>query len=247
MHKLYQRLHTISNNITRNESPKSIEPLAKKSANHGILISFKAVEIQEDRSEDSHRLNASMHLFLGCSSALARLKHILSLRPTLTAISHRVGLERPFPQRSEILDIPDALMPSKMTASTILYLFSRSVNVFYPTIKYHHMNSLIQNGYSQGFPNSHDKDIFYLILAIGSQLSRTSQTSLPFASHVYFHKATYHPEVSRATWLQLSPLSLLQRTLLICIYLLLNPASGDVWRNLGFAISFVFRSVSSSH
>jgi hypothetical protein len=38
----------------------------------------------------------------------------------------------------------------------------------------------------------------------------------------------------------ISNLYLLRRILLICMYLLLSPSTGDIWRNLGFAVRLYF-------
>ena len=127
-------------------------------------------------------------------------------------------------------------------ALSLFRIFSNSINIFYPTLKAQHVDEIVESAYNDQDCTrlGQDHDLFYLILAISSHVARKSDIGLPFTPSVYFEKAISHLEQTRHSWIGPNQILLLQRTILICIYLLLNPSSGDIWRNLGFAIRFYF-------
>jgi hypothetical protein len=131
--------------------------------------------------------------------------------------------------------------PPKEVALCLSSLFSRSINTFYPTMKDEQLEHIMAAPYDRnGSMTGHDQELFYLILAISSQLAKGSNQSRDLNPEAYLRKATSLMERSHHRWLHVDQLFLLQRTLLISIYLLLCPGSGDIWRNLGFAIRMYF-------
>jgi hypothetical protein len=209
----------------------------------GVLLPIPAIECIG--ASHGHGQNQDIRCpldawFFGCLSVFVTLKTALALNPELTLIGqHNEPWLHHEPMVSENFT-SQWQMPPQSALSALLRFFSGSINLFYPTVKDDQLNSLTASGSHQSDMTDQDQDIFFLILAISSKLVKAPAYVPPFASHVYFHKATYHPAKTRESWLQLDPLLLLQRQLLICIYLILSPASGDIWRNLGFAIRLYF-------
>jgi hypothetical protein len=67
-------------------------------------------------------------------------------------------------------------------------------------------------------------------------MTKHPELGLPLGPDIYFQKATRHLQRSRHSWSSREQLRAFQKSLLTCIYLLSSPSSGDIWRNLGFAI-----------
>lgn len=182
------------------------------------------------------------HLFLGNQSSLACLTRTVSLNfAQNSSLIARESQVLPVPT-SLSSECPEFQLPPLSVTSAIFHLFSRSVNIFYPVLKHQHLQNLISNTYhAQGsLVAGPDHELLCLILAIGAQLTKRSESGLPFTSEVYFQNAIHRIDRSRRTWISIDGLYLLQRHLLICIYVLLTPSSGDIWRHLGFAIRLYF-------
>jgi hypothetical protein len=163
-----------------------------------------------------------------------------ALNPTTSAGQNFEVWALPMPVQTRF-DCINIDPPPKEVALSLFGLFSRSINTFYPTIKDEQLQNIMAAPYDRnGSLTGHDQELFYLVLAISSQLARGSDQSLVLNPHAYLRKATSLMERSRHSWLHVNQLFLLQRTLLISIYLLLSPGSGDIWRNLGFAIRMYF-------
>lgn len=178
--------------------------------------------------------------FYGPSSALFNLRMAMGMRPTTSAGRNLEIWAIPIPVQAHF-DCINIDPPPKEVTLPLFSLFSRSINTFYPTMKDEQLEHIMAAPYDRnGSLAGHDQELFYLVLAIGSQLARGSDQSLVLNSQAYLRKATSLMERSRCSWLHVNQLFLLQRTLLISIYLLLSPGSGDIWRNLGFAIRTYF-------
>lgn len=195
----------------------SPEPSVVKSSNFG----------------NSHALD---NWYFGPTSAFAVLAKHLS-NTIGTTPPEQLQFDRVFTTSS-----PNPSLPAPQITIAIFGLFANSINLFYPTIVEQQLETILIAAQSdQGNTLAeYDQDLMYLIVAIGSRLSRQPDHQTTISSQDYFHKATHHPERSRDSWIHADQLLLLQRHTLICIYLLLNPAAGDLWRNLGFAIRSYF-------
>lgn len=136
--------------------------------------------------------------------------------------------------RPDFADIPRLSIGA---ATSIFRVFSNSINLFYPTLKETHMDSILAAPYSD---QTKVDPCFDLILAIGSHLAGTASDLTHFSPESHFQRALRQIDRSRYAWLYTDQLLLLRKTLLVCIYLLLSPASGDIWRVLGFAIRLYF-------
>ncbi|KAF2703245.1 hypothetical protein K504DRAFT_181238 [Pleomassaria siparia CBS 279.74] len=237
---LYKRLQATTEGFISSNSvlrPPARESLAGRDAMPGVLVVLNTGSTCQD---DHMRLN---NCYFGSSSMFSRLEDSLlsNAHPAFPSESpNELRVHGPIPS------VPQCLVPQlpSITVSVRLFEhFSTSVNVFYPAIKQETLDRLLSDMYissDETVMDAHDEDLLYLVLAIGSQLSRRSNSGLTHEPHVYFSKATYRPERTRDSWLRMDQLLLLQRNVLICLYLLLNPAAGDIWRNLGFAIRLYF-------
>ncbi|KPM38688.1 hypothetical protein AK830_g7887 [Neonectria ditissima] len=131
--------------------------------------------------------------------------------------------------------------PPMSVASGLFGLFSMSANTFFPILDASSLKGIISECYDAGDDArfGHTQELFYLILAIAATIAR-NEPVLAAWSKAYFDKAINQLDPSCDHSSRHANISLLQRTLLICIYLLLSPESGDIWRHLGFAIRLFF-------
>ncbi|KAF2798705.1 hypothetical protein K505DRAFT_96146 [Melanomma pulvis-pyrius CBS 109.77] len=249
VYDLYERFKAITGETTTNfpRHNSGAEPPAGQSLSHGVFVPCYMAESRKSGPKSVYEEWDQIFVglnnwYFGPASAFVWLEHALSFNPESVPPPHNYEEWKTQLSLSLIPHFSDLPLPPRSVSTALFALFARSMNVFYPTVSDPYMDTLIINAYSnQESPMAtHEEDIFYLILAIGSKLSMKSDPGLALGPQVYFHKATYHPERSRDGWLHLDQLLLLQRNLLICTYLLLSPAAGDIWRNLGFAIRLYF-------
>ncbi|OIW25533.1 hypothetical protein CONLIGDRAFT_497913 [Coniochaeta ligniaria NRRL 30616] len=251
VYNLCERLKSLSQNggldiATPISFPPARASLDGAAGEHGVfipLLQHDAHQPGSARSGDgvlgSH-LRALDDCFYGSSSALLNLRMAMALNPTTSAGHNFEVWALPIPVQTRF-DCINIEPPPKEVALSLFGLFSRSINTFYPTIKDEQLEHIMAAPYDRnGSLTGHDQELFYLVLAISSQLAMGSDQSLVLNTQAYLRKATSLMERSRHSWLHVNQLFLLQRTLLISIYILLSPGSGDIWRNLGFAIRMYF-------
>lgn len=249
VHSLYKRLQTMTHHGSTH-APLAYGSTERDNTTHGILIPFPTVELTAIPIENrpTGYLQSTMETcFFGSSSSLMHLEYALSKHSQSLPTLQNPEDQAFFAYDPTISDYPDPKSPPQSLSAALFTLFSKSVNLFYPTVKEPQISRLLEYSSNQveavdehDYEHDYDHDIFYLIMAIATQLTRKWVHGQVYSPHVYFHKATHYPERSRKRWLQLDSLLLLQRHLLICIYLLFSPDSGDIWRNLGFAIRLYF-------
>ncbi|UQC89963.1 uncharacterized protein CLUP02_15494 [Colletotrichum lupini] len=123
-------------------------------------------------------------------------------------------------------------------AAPIFNLFSRSINTFLPIFQPQTINNILTTYYHPNAapPRPHNTPLFNLIIALGAQTSSKSTPSLSALAEHHFQNAISSLPITCTHASRTENVSLLQRTLLICVYTLLQPSAGDVWRHLGFAI-----------
>lgn len=181
------------------------------------------------------------YIFYGVSSYLAPLTpamHVIA-RSASHMVVPEVETASSFMLSTLDLEID---RPARATASRLFAAFSKSVHIWYPILDDLSLHKLLLCSYDgQRFDRrfDHEKEMYYLVLAIGSQLTKKVESCAGLTSATYFEKATSRLDTTCEHSLS-DNLWLLQRTLLICLYLLLAPSAGDVWRNLGFAIRLYF-------
>ncbi|KAM5362855.1 hypothetical protein ACJZ2D_012304 [Fusarium nematophilum] len=136
---------------------------------------------------------------------------------------------------------PSINRPPMPVALGPFHLFSRSANAFFPILEPDSLGTVVSQAYADensGSEGSHT--IFYLVLAIGSSIAKRNEPVLGSWAESFFHKATAHLDTTCDHSSRPFNILVLQRTLLICVYLLISPSSGDIWRHLGFAIRLFF-------
>lgn len=209
-----------------------------------ILISY---------GETVHKIQAHQplyhidKLFFGVSSSLAALNFAMLLRPNY--LKHQSYTEDDPPHlptiddhhQSEDLQQPDSILPSCAVAKTLIEAFSQSMNTFYPTIQHHTLEELLAKAYNESdtFHGTFEEQTLYIVLGIGSLLTKSNHPSFVFTPSVYFTSGVSEDSIMHEKT-STSQVLLLQRCLLTCIYLLLDPGAGDIWRNLGLAIRLYF-------
>jgi hypothetical protein len=87
---------------------------------------------------------------------------------------------------------------------------------------------------------SPDQELFFLILAISAQLTKRVEPQIGLTAAAYFKRATANIDTSCDHSSGSQTLHMMQRALLMSLYLLLSPGEGDIWRNIGFAIRLYF-------
>jgi Fungal specific transcription factor domain len=179
--------------------------------------------------------------FFGVSSHLASINSImLPLGEHTSATLGREPSGRSIPDSST--STAQVSRPDISTALRLFAVFYRSVHVWYPVMNDDSLQGLLSYCNTEPLDSAldHNQELFYLILAISSQLTKRVEHVVNFTPAAYFAKATSHANTSCDHSSGSSTLHMMQRSLLICIYLLLSPGGGDVWRNLGFAIRLYF-------
>ncbi|CRG88381.1 Oleate activated transcription factor 3 [Talaromyces islandicus] len=195
----------------------------------------------QDAPNSSIRTANPDYSFFGVSSHLASINSVML--PLAEHTPATIGRE---PSARMVTDsITSTAQVNRPDISIALRLFAvfyRSVHVWYPVMNDNCLQGLLSYCYTEPLDSclDHNQELFYLILAISSQLTKRAEHGVSFTPSAYFEKATSHVNTSCDHSSGSSTLHMMQRSLLICIYLLLSPGGGDVWRNLGFAIRLYF-------
>lgn len=216
--------------------------------NSGINVLFPNTETfelgfqaSEGRDKASLLPISPEYIFFGVSSHFASISSILVplSQHTPTTFAHEPGSSSNHVCNATELRICD---PSFSTVSRLFATFYRSVHVWYPVMSNAAFRSLLSSAQTTTIDAclSPSQELLYLILAISSQLTRRSELQSGMTPAAYFSKATSNVDTSCDHSSGSQTIHMMQRSLLICIYLLLSPAHGDIWRNLGFAIRLYF-------
>lgn len=134
------------------------------------------------------------------------------------------------------IHIPPVNLLSSSTTLSLLNFFSTSAHSFFPILDETTLQVMVSSVYNmESFLAQDNHGILYLVLAIASSIAKRSEPTLACLGPSFFKKA-----IEKATIVsnhsRSDNIAFFQRTLLICVYLLLNPNAGDIWRHLGFAI-----------
>ncbi|CAI6094689.1 unnamed protein product [Clonostachys chloroleuca] len=182
------------------------------------------------------------HIFFGVSSHLAAITS--PTLPLTNSHSETLGSEPSAGWISgSLVSTAQIAGPPDISIATRLFaVFSRSVHVWYPIMKDESLRSLLLCCNTEALDPCLDQkqELFYLVLAISSLLTKRAEPSMSFTPAAYFNTAISNADTNCDHSSGPSTLHMMQRSLLICIYLLLSPGSGDIWRNLGFAIRLHF-------
>ncbi|KAL2875593.1 hypothetical protein SGCOL_009210 [Colletotrichum sp. CLE4] len=157
--------------------------------------------------------------------------------PTLLRLTSRTAI--PNPSLQNLI----TFHPLPQTLATPLFaLFSHSINTFFPILQPQTLTYILTTHYHNHAPSPNttttntNTPLFNLIIALGALIASKSTPSLLPLAESHFQTAIPSLPTTCAHASRTKTLALLQRTLLICVYTLLEPSAGDVWRHLGFAI-----------
>lgn len=121
--------------------------------------------------------------------------------------------------------------------AALVRLFSQSVNFFFPIVEPLGLDTILARAQGPSHEKEEDEDAFLdIILAIAMLVGKRNNPQLASRSREFFAKAMAGFTLSCNHSCRRTNMRLLQRVLLISVYLLLSPESGDVWRYMGFAI-----------
>lgn len=181
-------------------------------------------------------------VFFGPSSSLVCLRRHLR--------HEKAGnIPRTLEAATELADCPsnaeplrDATLPPISMAAGLFRIFSRSANVFFPVLEPTVLDQILSKAYeSYGTePATPMHELFYLVIAIAALIGKRNNAALAAQACSWFSQATSTMNTGCDHSSLLDNIVLLQKTLLICVFLLLSPASGDLWRHLGYAIRHLF-------
>ncbi|KAK1496572.1 hypothetical protein CTAM01_08210 [Colletotrichum tamarilloi] len=189
-------------------------------------------------SEAASCISLSSTVFFGSWSSLGclrdQLQHKASYKlPSTVCTATRNTIPTfSFQSLVSFQSLPESL------AAPIFNLFSRSINTFFPIFQPQTLDIILIAYYHPNATPSrpHNTPLFNLIIALGAQISSKTTPSLFALAEHHFQNAISFLPITCAHASRTENVSLLQRTLLICVYTLLEPRAGDVWRHLGFAI-----------
>ncbi|VUC24632.1 unnamed protein product [Clonostachys rosea] len=125
---------------------------------------------------------------------------------------------------------------------SLIQLYCQSANAFFPILDESCLEDIYGSyrGENPGNDFDGDRSFIYLVVAIACQVRKKKEASFNSWARLYFHEALLNLDTTCDHSSRPRNIQLLQRTLLVCIYLLLSPGSGDVWRHLGFGIRLFF-------
>lgn len=202
---------------------------------------MRGSEESHDKPKPSIRTAHPDYIFLGTSSHLASINSVmLPLAEYASTISQRELAVRSIPDSTT--STIQVKPPDISTTLRLFAVFRRSVHVWYPVMDDKYLQSLLSDYHTETFESCLDNhgELFYLVLAISSQLMKRTEPWIGVTPAAYFDKATSFVDTNCDHSSGSSTLHLMRRSLLICVYLLLSPGGGDIWRNLGFAIRLYF-------
>ncbi|KAI5922374.1 hypothetical protein F4810DRAFT_674693 [Camillea tinctor] len=194
--------------------------------------------------QSSKNLNSTLDAsFYGPSSAYVSLRTALSSMPDWKPKDTSIR----FPT-APVMDLfsdsfhQDSCRPSRPLALYLLNLFRDTVNTFYPVMHEKSLYNLLDHCYPDVEPTSfsHGHEIMHLILAIGACLVNGNILRVNFTPSMFIQKFLSIQDLACDHASPADQLFFLQKTLLVCLYLLFRPGSGDIWRILGFAIRLYF-------
>ncbi|CAH0059088.1 unnamed protein product [Clonostachys solani] len=125
---------------------------------------------------------------------------------------------------------------------SLILLYGQSANAFFPILDEACLDRIYASYRGEDPDPSFDynQNIIYLVVAIACQVRKKKEASFAWWATLYFHEALSNLDTTCDHSSRPRNIQLLQRTLLICVYLVLSPGSGDVWRHLGFGIRLFF-------
>ncbi|RFU32286.1 hypothetical protein B7463_g4066, partial [Scytalidium lignicola] len=145
-----------------------------------------------------------------------------------------------------LLPLNVAVMPPEKFACILFDTFRNSIDVFYPVLGLKFFKDIFKKVYITSNNSPWEEQTVYLVFAVSAQLLSTHDPRMLSVSHQYFKKVVNDTEKIGGL-LHLHQLSTLQTILLICIYLLLNPEAGDIWRAMGLASRLCLDLVIADH
>uniref|UniRef100_A0A8H7K7I6 Zn(2)-C6 fungal-type domain-containing protein n=1 Tax=Bionectria ochroleuca TaxID=29856 RepID=A0A8H7K7I6_BIOOC len=188
---------------------------------------------------EQHDEGKSSHHFFGPWSSLGCLREHLINYP-----SWELPLMLGASQTGENENTPGfefKRFPVSVELSLVL-LYTRSANTFFPILDEYCLQRIYASYRGEGTELNFDgnQDIIYLVVAIACQVRKKKEVSFACWATLYFDQALSNLDTTCDHSSRPRNIQLLQRTLLICVYLILSPSSGDVWRHLGFGIRLFF-------
>ncbi|OQV06540.1 hypothetical protein CLAIMM_11092 [Cladophialophora immunda] len=233
---LKQRLDELLGKISHNAASESFNPSlvgteAVPTANisehesRGFLISFG--KLGGDHAADT--------TFLGSSSPIYHLKTALEDVSTQET-NHDESIE----DYDELNDIETASstqgLPTGRTAKKLVETYRNSIERLFPVLGDQTMASMlaIAQNIEHAPPTGDERILVLLILAISTRLRSKRDSRLAGISAAYLRTAMADSDAFRRLSQQPGETGL-RLTLLLSLYLLLDPLAGNVWRLLGYA------------
>jgi len=244
---LQYRLHEMINNeaqTQQNDTPMTISPqTVLQPPGNSAHVHVRTTDIYES-PEAAIAVNPSLAnaTFFGYTSAVSQIAdQQVNAPPTHREQAFRSkSTHRGLKDLSRQIFRQNPELPPKATTTMLLEVFNHSVNVIYHIIDEAVLSDIFKGVYEGATTiGPFDEQALYLVIAIALQVLSKGDPSLSATSLAYFRQSTVN---SRTGSLELKRYSLqsLRSTLLVCIYVLLRPQAGDIWRLVAFASRVCF-------
>ncbi|KAF5004539.1 hypothetical protein FDECE_8971 [Fusarium decemcellulare] len=236
-----KRVHSLAEKIKELAARNAASPNAQFSAsseiNHSqriVLLPFatsKGCSVEQEDIRHHPYANAAFYgpwSLPGCLRALLKTAPDWDIPPSLREAnksSNRVALG---------LSPTHADLPSPSAIQSLIHLFCRSVNTFFPILDEASLTALASRSCNENANNP--DEILYLALGLACLVAKRNEAMLASWGRSFFETAISRFDTTCDHSSRSINVKLLQRTLLVCLYLLLDPEAGDIWRHLGFAI-----------
>lgn len=244
---LQHRLHEMINNqehTQQDDTPTTLpSQIVLQVPGNSAHVHVRTAAIYES-PDASVAINPSLAdaTFFGYTSAVSQIADQKVFAPS-------TNMEQPFRSKLTHRGLKDLSrqifrqnpeLPPKATTMMLMDVFNHSVNVIYHIIDEGVLSCICKAVYEgTADVEPFDEQALYLMIAIALQVLSKGDPSLSATSLAYFRQSTAN---SRTGSLELKRYSLqsLRATLLVCIYVLLRPQAGDIWRLVAFASRVCF-------
>ncbi|KAJ3546898.1 hypothetical protein NM208_g1784 [Fusarium decemcellulare] len=236
-----KRVHFLAEKIKELAARNTASPTAHFTASSEITYSQRIVllpfDTSKDRSveqEDIRQLTNANTAFYGPWSLPGCLRALLKTTPDWDIPSCLREANKSSNRSALRLSAVPADLPSPSVTQSLIHLFCRSVNTFFPILDETSLKALASRSCNENASNQ--DEIFYLALGLACLVAKRTEPMLASWGRSFFEAAISRFDTSCDHSSRSINVKLLQRTLLVCVYLLLDPEAGDIWRHLGFAI-----------
>lgn len=252
---IYRQIWTLINRIkglaSRYSPAIDTVPALPEPCHHGTLVPVDQQLVRESSCVPLDVLPLASGLYFGETSSLGCLLSLLNRTPDFDiprALINSSLWQSDKHGKGYYNFISGLGPPPSSVAAGLFFLFQQSANIFFPILEKPVLAQILKEYYERSLPSAsgltseptQEDCVFYLVLAIGARIGKGDEPSLAAYADVYFDKAMSALSLECDHSSRTANIALFQRTLLVSVYLLFSPDSGDIWRHVGFAVRLFF-------